>query len=59
MPLIEAVENTAMHPDSVDRNEVDGVGSALAGALQVWCVERDLRRLRRALLALLSALEET
>jgi hypothetical protein len=58
---IEAVESIGSHLVPVDRNELknaDDVGFALAGALQTWCAERDPRRLRRALLALLSALDD-
>jgi hypothetical protein len=58
VPSIQVVADTAMHPVSVERNEVDGLGAALAGALQTWCASRDPRQLRRSLLAVLSALDD-
>jgi hypothetical protein len=38
--------------------ERDAIARALAVALAVWCDERDARSLRRALLAVLTKLDE-
>jgi hypothetical protein len=54
-------ESAALSAVPVDRNEpknADDVGFVLAGALQSWCAEGDPRRLRRMLLALLSARDD-
>jgi len=58
---IEDVDSAALHAVSVERNEpnaADFIGAQLAAAMHAWCTTRDSRRLRRTLLALLSALDD-
>ena len=55
---IEEVDSAATSPLPVTRNEADDVGARLAGALRTWCAERDPRQLRRALLFVLTRIDD-